>query len=73
MLLADVTQPLQMNAFQEIFPSFVRVGCADFDSEAGCMLNASYIARTMSRVIQGQMGANGYVSTQAISAVACEI
>ena len=26
-MLADVTNPLQENAFQEIFPSFVRVGC----------------------------------------------
>ena len=55
-LLADVTDPLQENAFQEIFPSFVRVGCSE-----GCKLNASYILDTFSRVVAGNMGENGYL------------
>ena len=55
-LLADVTQPLQMNSFQEIFPAFVRAGCAE-----GCDLNASYILRTLAGVVTTQMGANGYL------------
>ncbi len=55
-LLADVTDPLQENAFQEIFPSFVRVGCSE-----GCNLNASYILDTLSRVVTENMGENGYL------------
>lgn len=55
-LLADVTDPLQENAFQEIFPSFVRVGCAE-----GCKLNASYILDAFSRVVTENMGENGYL------------
>eukprot|EP01043_Picozoa_sp_COSAG02_P083188 COSAG02_NODE_21256_length_796_cov_1.030129_1_plen_244_part_10 len=55
-LLADVTDPLQENAFQEIFPSFVRVGCSE-----GCKLNASYILDTLSRVVTENMGENGYL------------
>ena len=55
-LLADVTDPLQENAFQEIFPSMVRVGCSE-----GCDLNASYILNTLSRVVTEHMGENGYL------------
>merc|ERR1711964_244164 len=58
MLLSGFTDKhVQGNAFQMIFPSFVRVGCS-----SGCQLNASWILGQMDAVIGNMMGANGYLS-----------
>ena len=58
MLLSGFTDKRsEGNAFQYIYPAFVRVGCA-----SGCWLNATWILGQMSAVIGDAMGANGYLS-----------
>lgn len=49
-VMADVTSPLQENAFQEIFPSFVRAA-----------LNATYILGQLTAVIDKANPPNGYL------------
>jgi hypothetical protein len=55
-LLSHVTEPNQMNAFQESFPAFARVGCA-----GGCALNASWILGELTKTVSSLMGPNGYL------------